>query len=56
MAKRKTKVGVAVTGRAVAYIQKVGRGGKLGKAEPVVLTTVRVGAAVPKAKAKKRKR
>ncbi len=46
MAKRKSRrgvpVGVQVTGRSVAYVQPVGRGGKLGKAQPVVLTTVRV--------------
>ena len=42
--RRKTPVNVAVTGRSVAYMQTVGKGGKLGKAQPVVLTTVRVGA------------
>lgn len=30
-----------MTGRSVAYIQEVGKKGKLGKAKPVVLTTVR---------------
>jgi hypothetical protein len=42
---RKTAVRVGVTGRSVAYVQEVGKGGKLGKAKPVVITTVRVGAA-----------
>ncbi len=35
---KKARVGVAVTGRSVAYIQTVGKGGKLGKAQPVVVT------------------
>jgi hypothetical protein len=42
---RKTPVRVGVTGRSVAYVQEVGKGGKLGRAKPVVITTVRVGAA-----------
>ena len=56
MAKKKTRVGVAVTGRSVAYIQEVGKGGKLGKAKPVVVTTVKVGAAGAAPTKKKRKR
>jgi hypothetical protein len=55
MAKTRQRVGVAVTGRAVAYIQEVGKGGKLGKAKPVVLTTVRVGAAGTRKVRKRRK-
>lgn len=55
MAKRKkTAVRVGVTGRSVAYVQSVGKGGKLGKAQPVVITTVRVGAAPTKAKKRRR--
>ena len=53
--RKKTPVRVAVTGRSVAYMQTVGKGGKLGKAQPVVLTTVRVGAA-PRKVARKRRR
>jgi hypothetical protein len=50
---RKTAVRVGVTGRSVAYVQEVGKSGKLGKAKPVVITTVRVGAAT---KAKRRRK
>ena len=46
MTKRKTnkksKGGVRVTGRSVAYIQEVSKKGKLGKAKPIVLTTIQV--------------
>lgn len=52
--RKKTPVRVAVTGRSVAYMQTVGKGGKLGKAQPVVLTTVRVGAAARKAVKRRR--
>jgi hypothetical protein len=41
--RRKPRVKVQVTGRAIAYIQPVARNGKLGKAKPVVITTTRVG-------------
>jgi hypothetical protein len=58
MVKRKSKVpvNVQVTGRAVAYIQPVGRGGKLGKAKPVMLTTVRVAPGGAAAKKRRRRR
>ena len=52
--KKKIPVNVAVTGRSVAYMQTVGKNGKLGKATPVVLTTVRVGAAGKAARRKKK--
>lgn len=39
---KKVKAAVRVTGRTVAYVQEVGKKGKLGKAKPVVLTTIRV--------------
>ena len=56
MAKGKN-VNVNVTGRTVAYIQTVGTGGKLGKAQPVVVTTVRAGGArAPTGKKKRRSR
>jgi len=51
---RKPKVGVTVTGRAVAYIQEVKKSGKLGKAKPVVVTTVRAGAAQKKVRRKRK--
>ena len=41
-ATKKGKVGIRATGRSVAYIQTIGKKGKLGKAQPVVLTTVQV--------------
>lgn len=57
MARRTRKaVRVGVTGRSVAYVQEVGRGGKLGKAKPVVITTVRVGAAGAKPRRTRRRR
>lgn len=37
----KASTKLAVTGRSVAYIQTVAKSGKLGKAQPVVITTVR---------------
>jgi len=43
---KKVKAGLKATSRGVAYIQAIKRGGKLGKPEPVVITTVR--AAPPK--------
>ena len=42
--KGKIRARVGVTGRTIAYIQKVGKGKRLGKPEVVMLTTVRVGA------------
>jgi len=42
--KTKSRVGVAVRGRTFAYVQKVGKGKKLGKPEPVMITLVNVGA------------
>ena len=39
--KKKTAKKIRVTGRAMAYVQEVKKGGKLGKPKPVVLTTVR---------------
>jgi hypothetical protein len=58
MAKRKkTPVRMQVTGRTIAYEQQIGRGGKLGKAKPVLITTTRVlGAGAPQAATKKRRR
>ena len=41
--KRKVKGKVKVTGRAIAYIQSLEKSGKLGKAKPVVITTVSAG-------------
>ena len=32
---------IRATGRTLAYVQPVSKGGKLGKAKPVVITTVR---------------
>ena len=37
----KASTKIEVTGRGVVYIQRVAKSGKLGKAQPVVLTTVR---------------
>ena len=51
--RKKVAVRVGVTGRSVAYVQEVGRGGKLGKAKPVVITTVRVGAAAKQVRRRK---
>jgi len=56
MAKKKTSANVQVTGRAVAYIQDVKKGNKLGKARPVVLTTVRVAGQQSPAATPKRRR
>jgi hypothetical protein len=58
MAKRKkTPVRMQVTGRTIAYEQPIGKGGKLGKAKPVLITTTRVlGAGAPVRKQRKRRR
>ena len=54
MAKRKvTRARVGVTGRTLAYIQRVGKGKRLGKPETVMLTTVRISA--PRRATRKRK-
>jgi hypothetical protein len=56
---RKPKADVQVTGRAVAYIQKVSKSGKAGKAAPYVITTVRASRTptpVPVKKVRRRKR
>jgi len=45
--KQKPKANLQVTGRTVAYIQSVAKNGKLGKAKPFVVTTVRAGQAPP---------
>ena len=42
--RRKPRAAIRVTGKSVAYIQDVGKSGRLSKARPVVLTTVAVGA------------
>jgi hypothetical protein len=62
MAKRKTKISkgmdVKVTGRSPGYIQHVSKSGKIGKAEPVIITTVAGTGAVrgaPKAPRRTRK-
>ena len=54
--KTKTKVGVAVRGRSFAYVQEVGKGKKLGKAKPVMITLVNVGSTGAPKKAPKKKR
>ena len=51
----KARAAVRVTGKTVAYVQSVGKSGKLSKAKPIVLTTVAVGAA-PRAVAKTRRK
>lgn len=56
MTKRKPKANVQVTGRAVAYIQKVSKSGKPGKAAPYVITTVRAGSPTPVAVKKVRRK
>ena len=43
----KTTSKIQVTGRSVAYIQNVGKGGKLSKPKPVVVTMVRSSAGAP---------
>jgi len=45
MAKRKAKKpkgNIQVTGRTIAYQQPIGKGGKLGKPKPVLITTARI--------------
>lgn len=57
MARKKPVANVQVTGRVVAYIQPVSSSGRIGKAKPFVVTTVKAGAAPPApVKAPKRKR
>jgi len=51
--RKKPQARVGVTGRTLAYIQRVGKGKRLGKPETVMLTTVRIGVA---RKAPKRRR
>lgn len=54
--KQKPKANLQVTGRTVAYIQSVSKNGKLGKAKPFVVTTVRAGSPAPVAKKATRRR
>lgn len=56
MAKTKRMVNTRVTGRTIAYVQTVGKKGKLGKAQPVMLTTVRVATAGAKPKKQRKRR
>lgn len=53
--KKKTPVRMTVTGRTIAYEQNIGRGGKLSKARPVLITTTRVVGAAPAGKAPTKK-
>jgi hypothetical protein len=55
MVKTRAKPTIRATGRSVAYIQTVSKGGKLGKASPVVITTVRVGATTGAKKPRRRR-
>jgi hypothetical protein len=54
--RKPTRAAIRVTGKSVAYIQNVGKSGKLSKAKPVVLTTVAVGAAPVAKRTRKRRR
>jgi len=57
--KPKPRVAIQVTGKTIAYEQSIGKGGKLGKARPVLITTARVlgsGATAPPAKKTRKRR
>ena len=53
---KKPRAAVRAVGQTPAFIRPVGRGGKLGKPQPVVIIPVRVGAAAPAKKTKRRGR